>query len=45
MDVFYEKDIGDFTYIGPTRRSVIDYLIVSENVIQYISSFQIGTGT
>jgi hypothetical protein len=38
---FYDKDIGEFTYIGPTGSSVIDYLIVSDDVIQYITSFSL----
>ena len=40
-----DKNVGNFTFIGQNGASVIDYLICSESVLQYISQFEIGTKT
>ena len=40
-----DKNVGNFTFIGPNGSSVIDYLICSKSVLHYINQFEIGTKT
>ena len=37
-----DKGIGKYTYIGGTGSSVVDYVLVSESIFNFISKFSIG---
>ena len=36
-----DKGIGKYTYVGSTGSSVVDYVLISENIISTISKFSI----
>ena len=40
-----DKQIGEFTFVGPTGNSVIDYAICSDHLYKCIENFEIGDRT
>ena len=40
-----DKQIGEFTFIGPNGNSLIDYGISSEYLYKHTENFEIGTRT